>query len=245
MGTGSESLPTFHSWVGGREVEGRAGRARRSNPATGEAFAQASLLDAAQAGGGGRRRRRRPSRPGAARASASGPVFLDRLRQAIVDEADEIARLIEREQGKPAAEALAAEILPSLDALQHLSAHAEDLLRDDAVEAAAAPARPQGGAARLRADRRRPRRQAVELPVGAVASRGGLGARGGEHRRPQARPGHDAGRAPAGRARAKGGLPGRGRERGRRRTTPSPRRSSRTRASARSCSRAAWPPAGR
>ena len=28
------------------------------------------------------------------------------------------------------------DILPSLDALQHLSAHAEDLLRDDAVEAA-------------------------------------------------------------------------------------------------------------
>ena len=52
-----------------------------------------------------------------------------------MDEADEIARLIEREQGKPFAEALAAEILPSLDALRHLSARAEDLLRDDAVEA--------------------------------------------------------------------------------------------------------------
>ncbi len=61
--------------------------------------------------------------------------LLDRLRQAIVDEADEIARLIEREQGKPAAEALVAEVLPSLDALRHLSTHAEDLLRDDAVEA--------------------------------------------------------------------------------------------------------------
>jgi len=62
--------------------------------------------------------------------------LLDRLREAIVDEADDIARLIEREQGKPFAEALAAEVLPSLDALRHLSAHAEDLLREDAVEAA-------------------------------------------------------------------------------------------------------------
>ncbi len=134
MGTESGGLPAFHSWVGGREVEGRAGARLAVNPATGEAFAQASLLDAAQAG------------EAVAAAQAAFPAWsrtsfrertrlLDRLRQAIVDEADEIARLIEREQGKPAAEALAAEILPSLDALQHLSAHAEDLLRDDAVEA--------------------------------------------------------------------------------------------------------------
>ena len=134
MGTESGGLPTFHSWVGGREVEGRAGARPAVNPATGEAFAQASLLDAAQAG------------EAVAAAQAAFPAWsrtsfrertrlLDRLRQAIVDEADEIARLIEREQGKPAAEALVAEVLPSLDALQHLSAHAEDLLRDDAVEA--------------------------------------------------------------------------------------------------------------
>jgi acyl-CoA reductase-like NAD-dependent aldehyde dehydrogenase len=133
MGAGKESLPTFHSWVGGREVEGRAGLRPAVNPATGEAFAQASLLEAAQAG------------EAVAAAQAAFPAWsrtsfrertrlLDHLRQAIVDEADEIARLIEREQGKPFAEALAAEILPSLDALQHLSARAEDLLRDDVVE---------------------------------------------------------------------------------------------------------------
>jgi acyl-CoA reductase-like NAD-dependent aldehyde dehydrogenase len=133
MGTGSGGLPTFHSWVGGREVEGRAGARPAVNPATGEAFAHASLLDAPQGA------------EAIAAAQAAFPAWsrtsfrerarlLDRLRQAIVDEADEIARLIEREQGKPAAEALAAEILPSLAALQHLSAHAEDLLRDDALE---------------------------------------------------------------------------------------------------------------
>jgi succinate-semialdehyde dehydrogenase/glutarate-semialdehyde dehydrogenase len=103
------------------------------NPATGEPFARASLLDAAQAA------------EAIAAAQAAFPAWarttvrertrlLDRLRQAIVDEADEIARLIEREQGKPAVEAIAAEIVPSLDALRHLSAHAEDLLRDDALE---------------------------------------------------------------------------------------------------------------
>jgi len=129
----SAGLPTFHSWVGGREVEGRAGLRPAVNPATGEAFAQESLLDAAQAA------------EAVAAAQSAFPAwsrtsfrerarFLDRLRQAVVAEADDLARLIEREQGKPAAEALAAEILPSLDALAHLSRHAEDLLRDEALE---------------------------------------------------------------------------------------------------------------
>jgi acyl-CoA reductase-like NAD-dependent aldehyde dehydrogenase len=128
-------LPTLHSWVGGREVEGRAGLRPAVNPATGEAFAQATLLDADQAA------------QAVAAAQAAFPAWsrtsfreraclLDRLREAIVDEADDLARLIEREQGKPFAEALAAEILPSLEALQHLSAHAEDLLRDDAIDPA-------------------------------------------------------------------------------------------------------------
>jgi acyl-CoA reductase-like NAD-dependent aldehyde dehydrogenase len=135
MGTEATGLPTFHSWVGGREVEGRAGVRPAASPATGEAFAQSSLLDAVQAG------------EAVAAAQSAFPAWsrtsfrertrlLDRLREAIVAEADDLARLIEREQGKPAAEAMAAEILPSLDALQHLAAHAEDLLRDDRLEAA-------------------------------------------------------------------------------------------------------------
>jgi succinate-semialdehyde dehydrogenase/glutarate-semialdehyde dehydrogenase len=126
-------LATFHSWAFGREVEGRAGLRPATNPATGEPFAQASLLDAAQAG------------EAIAAAQAAFPAWsrtsfaerarlLDRWRHAIVDEADAIARLIEREQGKPAAEALAAEVLPSLEALKHLAAHGEELLRDERLE---------------------------------------------------------------------------------------------------------------
>jgi acyl-CoA reductase-like NAD-dependent aldehyde dehydrogenase len=128
------TLATYHSWVRGREVEGRGGLRAAVNPASGEAFARASLLDAEQAG------------EAVAVAQAAFPEWsrtsfrerarlLDRLRQAIVGEADDVARLIEREQGKPFAEALAVEVLPSLDALKHLAAHAEDLLRDDALEA--------------------------------------------------------------------------------------------------------------
>ena len=104
------------------------------DPATGEPFAQATLLDAAQAG------------EAMAAAHAAFPAWsrttfaerrrlLDRLREAILAHADELAELIEREQGKPVAEARVAEVLPSLDALRHLSEHAEDLLRDDVVEA--------------------------------------------------------------------------------------------------------------
>ena len=124
---------TSHSWVGGREVEGRGGPRPATNPATGETFAQASLLDAAQAG------------EAIAAAHAAFPAWsrtsfaerarlIDRWRHAIVDEAGEISRLIEREQGKPAAEALAAEVLPSLEALTHLVAHGEELLRDEILE---------------------------------------------------------------------------------------------------------------
>jgi succinate-semialdehyde dehydrogenase/glutarate-semialdehyde dehydrogenase len=135
MATEARPLATFRSWVGGREVEGSGGRRQAVDPATGEAFAETTLLDAVQAG------------EAVATAQAAFPAwsrtsvrertrFLDRLREAVVDEADDLARLIGREQGKPFAEALAVEVLPSLEALRHLSAHAEDLLRDDVLEAA-------------------------------------------------------------------------------------------------------------
>ncbi len=126
-------LPVFHSWVAGRELPGRGGARPALRPATGGAFAEVSLLDLAQAG----------EAIGAATSAfpawsrtrvAERAKLLARLRDLVVEEADEIARLIEREQGKPAAEAQAVEILPSLEALKHLSAHADELLRDDLVE---------------------------------------------------------------------------------------------------------------
>jgi succinate-semialdehyde dehydrogenase/glutarate-semialdehyde dehydrogenase len=53
----------------------------------------------------------------------------------MVEEAEQIARLIEQEQGKPAAEAYLVELFPAAELLKHLARHAEDLLRDDPVEA--------------------------------------------------------------------------------------------------------------
>jgi succinate-semialdehyde dehydrogenase/glutarate-semialdehyde dehydrogenase len=128
------TLRTSHSWVAGREVPGRGGIRAAVNPATGEPFAAVSLLDAAQASDAiGSAHAAFPSW---SRTSLRERArLLDRLRQAAVEQADAIAALVEREQGKPAAEAYAAEILPSLEALKYLSAHAEELLRDDVLEA--------------------------------------------------------------------------------------------------------------
>jgi succinate-semialdehyde dehydrogenase/glutarate-semialdehyde dehydrogenase len=55
-------------------------------------------------------------------------------RDRILARADELAALIAKEQGKPVAESHVVELFPSMDALAHLAAHAEDLLQDEPVE---------------------------------------------------------------------------------------------------------------
>jgi succinate-semialdehyde dehydrogenase/glutarate-semialdehyde dehydrogenase len=113
-------------------VEGRAGSRPVVNPSSGAPFSEVSLLDAAQAA----------AALDAARAACpawSALSFRERgrhllsLRDAILREADAIAALVTREQGKPAAEAHAAELFPSLEGLKHLARHAEDVLRDEPV----------------------------------------------------------------------------------------------------------------
>jgi len=126
-------LPVHHSWIANREVEGRAGLRPVVNPATGAAFARASLLDAEQAGSA------------IAAARAAGPAwralsFRERgrlllaAREVVRRRADEIARLIEQEQGKPAVEAHLVEVFPALEALKHLALDAEDLLAEQPAE---------------------------------------------------------------------------------------------------------------
>ena len=128
------ALPRTRSWIGGREVDGRAGLTAACDPATGEPFAAVERLDAGQAGAAFDVARAAfpawSATPVRARARA-----LDALRVALLAEAGELARLVSREQGKPVAEAWGAEILPSLDALAHLAVHAEAALQDEPVEA--------------------------------------------------------------------------------------------------------------
>jgi succinate-semialdehyde dehydrogenase/glutarate-semialdehyde dehydrogenase len=55
-------------------------------------------------------------------------------RQLLLDRADELSQLISRETGKPAAEALAMEIVPTLDAMHYFAHAAENLLRPQKID---------------------------------------------------------------------------------------------------------------
>src|SRR6185436_5531358 len=120
-------LPRHASIVGGRDLPGRGGVRAVVDPARGAAFAEVTLLDAPQAAA------RRAFPAWAAAGFHERGRRLLRLRQAIVEEADAIAALIAREQGKPAAEAHLVEIFPALAALKHLAEGAEDALREEPV----------------------------------------------------------------------------------------------------------------
>ncbi|HET8647497.1 MAG TPA: aldehyde dehydrogenase family protein, partial [Vicinamibacteria bacterium] len=130
----SPDLPVHHSWVGGRRLEGAAGRRPAHNPASGEPFAFSSLLSAEQAG------------EAVAAARAAFPAwsalsfrergrFFMALRAVLAEQADDVAALIAREQGKPAAEAHMAEVFPALEYLKHLARSAEETLAEEPVPA--------------------------------------------------------------------------------------------------------------
>jgi acyl-CoA reductase-like NAD-dependent aldehyde dehydrogenase len=123
-------LAAHHSWVGGRPTPGRGGRRAAVDPSTGRSFAEASLLDAAQAGEA-LDAARAAFGPWAALSFAERARHLLRLRDALLARADAIAELIAHEQGKPVAEAHLVELFPSLETLKHLANHAEDVLRDE------------------------------------------------------------------------------------------------------------------
>jgi succinate-semialdehyde dehydrogenase/glutarate-semialdehyde dehydrogenase len=128
-----EAVSARHSRVAGRELPGAAGRREVANPATGRAFATVTLLDAAQAAGAMGAAEAAFPAWAARRFPERGQVLL-RVRERLVEEAEEIASLIEREQGKPAAEAYLVELFPAAELLKHLAREAEDLLRDEPVE---------------------------------------------------------------------------------------------------------------
>src|SRR5436309_8309706 len=118
-----------HSWVGNRETEGRGGTRPVLSPSTGEAFAHVSLLDAAQAGEAVEAARAAfPS--WSALSFRERGRFLLKLREALLAEADPLAALIAREQGKPDAEARAVERFPSLEAPTPPALHPEAVPRE-------------------------------------------------------------------------------------------------------------------
>ncbi|MBK5257636.1 MAG: aldehyde dehydrogenase family protein [Vicinamibacteria bacterium] len=124
-----------HSIVAGARVAGRGGVQEAFSPASAVAIGAFSLLDETQT-----------PQAAAAAAAAFGEWaatsfsvrrrILDRVRTVLVEEAESMAVLISREQGKPVAEAHLAEILPALDHLKHLASHAEEILTPQETEPA-------------------------------------------------------------------------------------------------------------
>jgi acyl-CoA reductase-like NAD-dependent aldehyde dehydrogenase len=118
--------------IDGQEVEtGRTFEAIR--PATGEPFAEVGRagpreIDAAVAAA------RKAFEHWSRTTLKERQRHLARLLQVVRDAHDEIARLIATEQGKPAGEARAVEVIPVADTLRFLSRRAERLLAPRAVE---------------------------------------------------------------------------------------------------------------
>ncbi len=130
----ASTLSLHHSRVGGQSAPGRGGMRPVCNPASGQAFAGVSLLDAEQAGAAVAAAQAAFPAWSALSFKERGRVLL-RTRERILAGLDDLARLIAREQGKPAAEAMAVELFPALESLTHLARHAEDVLRDDPLDA--------------------------------------------------------------------------------------------------------------
>jgi succinate-semialdehyde dehydrogenase/glutarate-semialdehyde dehydrogenase len=129
----AQGLAPRHSWIHNREVVGRGGVRPVVSPASGRAFAEVTLLDARQA------------EEAIASARSAAPAWkalsfrergrlLLRARDVVLEQAEELARLIAQEQGKPAAEAHSVEIFPGMEALKHVALHAEEALRDEPVQ---------------------------------------------------------------------------------------------------------------
>jgi acyl-CoA reductase-like NAD-dependent aldehyde dehydrogenase len=130
---GSSEGEVVHSIVSGARLTGLGGTQIAVSPSTNEPVGSYSLLDSGQAAGA------------VASAAAAFPDWsntsfatrrgiLDRARALLLQDAENLALLIAREQGKPIAEAHLAEILPALDHLKHLAENAEEALLPQETE---------------------------------------------------------------------------------------------------------------
>ena len=102
------------------------------DPATGEEIARVPLTlpeEVARAVG----RVRAAQNPWAAKSFSDRGRIMMQARKIILKELDEIALLISRETGKPAAEAIAMELTPSLDLMQYFARETETLLERERI----------------------------------------------------------------------------------------------------------------
>ena len=97
------------------------------DPSTGEEIGRAPLMDANAVAAAVSRARR--TQPEWAKLSYSKRArFILRARELVLDQLEDIAKLISRETGKPATEAIAMEIVPTLDLMHYFAKTTHQLL---------------------------------------------------------------------------------------------------------------------
>src|SRR5690349_17428967 len=98
------------------------------DPSTREEIGRAPLLDASEVNAAVSRAR--AAQPAWARLSYRERArFILRAREVVLERLEEIAKLISRETGKPVTEAIAMEIVPTLDLMQYFADHAKQILK--------------------------------------------------------------------------------------------------------------------
>jgi acyl-CoA reductase-like NAD-dependent aldehyde dehydrogenase len=97
------------------------------DPSTGDEIGRVPLMNASDVTAAVNKAR--AAQPAWARLSyRSRAEFILRARELVLDQLDEIAKLISRETGKPATEAIAMEIVPTLDLMHYFAENTEGLL---------------------------------------------------------------------------------------------------------------------
>ena len=97
------------------------------DPSTGEEIGRAPLMNASDVADAVNKAR--AAQPAWGRLSyRSRAQFILRARELVLEQLDEIAKLISRETGKPATEAISMEIVPTLDLMHYFAENTENLL---------------------------------------------------------------------------------------------------------------------
>src|SRR5215213_1291796 len=97
------------------------------DPSTGEEIGRAPLMDAADVAAAVRSARAAQNAWARLSYRERGRVIL-RAREIVLDQIEEIAKLISRETGKPATEAISMEVVPTLDLMHHFAENTQRLL---------------------------------------------------------------------------------------------------------------------
>ncbi len=102
------------------------------DPATGEEVGRAALASAADVADAVSRARSSQAAWAEQGYGARGKIIM-RTRRIVLDEMEEIARLVSRETGKPLAEAISMELAPTLDLMQFFARRTKHLLRAEKI----------------------------------------------------------------------------------------------------------------